>query len=71
LGEFTIQRTPTPLSCLTKDDSFLLLPLDKWIGEWRGWELFKKFNRLITNDEDKKRLFSNWSTKQESCSLHT
>jgi len=24
-------------------------------GELRGWELFKEFNRLITNDEDEKR----------------
>ena len=28
LGEFAIQRTPPPLSCLMNDDSFLLLPLD-------------------------------------------
>ena len=63
-GEFAIQWTPTTLSCLMNDDSFLLLSADKWTenqnnkqgrenssvesGGWRGWELFKEFNQLIT-----------------------
>jgi len=70
-GEFAIQWTPTTLSCLMNDDSFLLLSADKWTEnqnnkqgrenssvESRGWrsrELFKEFNRLITNDEEEKR----------------
>ena len=70
-GEFAIQWIPTPLSCLTNDDSFLLLSSDKWTEnqnnkqgrdnssvERRGWrsrELFKEFNRLITNDEEEER----------------
>src|SRR6218665_846819 len=51
LGEFAIRQTPTPLSCLMNDDSFLLLPSDKWTENQNNKEGRERIHQLrVEND---------------------
>jgi len=50
-GESAIQRTPTNLSCLTNDDSFLLLPSDKWTKNQNNKQGRERIHQLRVEDD--------------------